>query len=730
MKIINLRTVGSFEIPDSFRGILRISPNDGIDDPSTLITTVGTEIILSDSIGTELPIKFKVKSFNVKLVERDNIDMINLAHNYLNLYITKSLHIRPTLYINKNNDPINNRPPLIFIKDGNAVGYPIEAPDDIRYANWNNRLGTSAFETLSPTNELFNENGKYRSEHIIIDGATQYQYITHFDNNDNQYKYYKVPEINRRIYALGSCPGHTYKVSDFNIGSHDLSGITSNIPTGRYTQLSFLNLDNVIWSNVEANATGSYRSEKGRYFNLEPVGPRTENNNTENKLYEELFGESFNEALKLSTIMKNSPIVGTPVPSGSIHYNAIPPRNYFFHLARHSENLDKVKKINDSKGLTYANLTAGGTMNNLLTEYVLCDGKEIYNETTSGATTDYPNVNTKSFKTNWSSIHDKMSIKTSSGKKLVSPALFELDQLSMRYLRGLNWLRRYEENSTIGMTTYRIYPKNTIFEKTGSDNPNSNHKLSFVSNGFPYLITEDTNKSDLANHIKDISVVGNYYANYDTLAFKRYKHAHLLFTSKKSELTKSDETDSSVLSTIAKGKNDAYNPTGWYDYITNTSNSATFQGTKMMRTVGNILHGKADGHLGSSYSIKLNNLSEADSIRILQDWPISVDGGSNKYFHSVLSCIRYGKKRLGKCMNSRTRCGTTIRIRDSRYTFASSKSDTSWRFLTSLPIQNKFGKKTGTSLSLSKANYNGTNIKLDDTLPAPPSINFIPLIKL
>jgi hypothetical protein len=248
MKIINLRTVGSFEIPDSFRGILRISPNDGIDDPSSLITTVGTEIILSDSIGTELPIKFKVKSFNVKLVERNNIDMINLAHNYSNLYITKSLHIRPTLYIDKNNDPINNRPPLIFIKDGNAVGYPLEAPDDIRYANWNNRLGTSAFETLSPSdkkfNDLFGENGKYKSEHIIIDGTTQYQYISHLDK-DGQHKYYKVPEINRRIYALGSCPGHTYKVSDFNIGSHDLSGITSNIPTGRYTQLSFVNLDNI-----------------------------------------------------------------------------------------------------------------------------------------------------------------------------------------------------------------------------------------------------------------------------------------------------------------------------------------------------------------------------------------------------------------------------------------------------------------------------------------------------
>jgi hypothetical protein len=226
------------------------------------------------------------------------------------------------------------------------------------------------------------------------------------------------------------------------------------------------------------------------------------------------------------------------------------------------------------------------------------------------------------------------------------------------------------------------------------------------------------------------------------LAFKRYKHAHLLFTSKKSGLTKSTKTVSPALSNIVEGKNGDYNPTNpadliepveptnWYGYITNASNSVTFQRSKMMRTGGDILYGRSKGSVDSTNLIKLNNLSEADSIRILQDWPISVDGGSNKYFHSVLSCIRYGKKRLGKCMNSRTRCGTKIEIRDSRYTFASSKSNTSWRFLTSLPIQNKFGKKTGTSLSLSKANYNDTAIKLDDTLPAPPSINFIPLIKI
>lgn len=730
MNIINLRTVGSFEIPDSFRGILRISPNDGIDDPSSLLTKVGNEIVLSDSIGTILPLTFKVKSFNVNLVERGNVDMINLVHNYSNLYITKSLHIRPTLYIDKNSsETISNRPPLIFIKDGNAVGYPLEAPADTRYVNWNNRLGTSAFETLPPTSDIFIENGDYKSEHISVGGAIQYQYITHLDETDGQYKYYKVPEINRRIYALGSCPGHTYRASDYNTGSHDLSGITSNIPTKRYTQLSFVNLDNVIWSNVEANATGSHRMSRGRYYNLEPIGPKSENNNSNNKLYEELFGESFENALKLSAIEMNSPIVGMPVPSGSIHYNAIPARNYFFHLARHSKNLNKVKAINGSKGLTYANLTAGGTMNNLLTEYALCDGKEIYKESASGElSSQYPNIDVKSVQTNWTDIHNMMNTGTDGKKIWSSPALFELDQLSMRYLRGLNWLRGYEATAD-GKTKVVLYDKNTILEKSGSDRSNSS-RLTFINNSVTYESVKDAGLNDLANHPKNISKVGNYYISYDNLAFKRYKHAHLLFTSAKSGMSNSIDKVNSTILDISKGKNKKYNPGNWNTYVTNTSNTAVYYDTKMMRTVGDLLYGKATGALGSSISLKIGSLSESESIRIIQDWPISADGGSNKYFHGVLSCIRYGKKRLGKCMNSRTRCGSEIKIRDSRYTFASSISGKNWRFLTSLPIQNKFGKKTGTSIKLSTANYNGTTIKLDDTLPAPPSINFIPLIKI
>jgi energy-coupling factor transporter ATP-binding protein EcfA2 len=178
------------------------------------------------------------------------------------------------------------------------------------------------------------------------------------------------------------------------------------------------------------------------------------------------------------------------------------------------------------------------------------------------------------------------------------------------------------------------------------------------------------------------------------------------------------------LRNLLKGINTKPELDGWRAYVNKNSNTELFDGTKIMRVAGDILKNKGSIKLG-------NNLSSDDSIRILQDWPISISGGSGKYFYTLKSCYRFGKKHVGKCMNHRTRCGNPdIKIRDSRYTFAKAESGKSWRFLTSLPIQNKYGVKEGVTKKFSTATFKGTTIKIDDTLPAPPSINFIPLIKI
>lgn len=60
MNIVTLRNVGLYEIPDSYKGILRISPNNNDDDPTAILTNRNNVIKLSDSEGHELPLSFKV----------------------------------------------------------------------------------------------------------------------------------------------------------------------------------------------------------------------------------------------------------------------------------------------------------------------------------------------------------------------------------------------------------------------------------------------------------------------------------------------------------------------------------------------------------------------------------------------------------------------------------------------------------------------------------------------
>ena len=101
MNIVTLRNVGLYEIPDSYKGILRISPNNNIDNPTNLLRTRNTIIKLSDSEGHELPLSFKVKSVYSSVIGKDNrIDLVQLEHHYKNLYITNELYIKFNLFLN------------------------------------------------------------------------------------------------------------------------------------------------------------------------------------------------------------------------------------------------------------------------------------------------------------------------------------------------------------------------------------------------------------------------------------------------------------------------------------------------------------------------------------------------------------------------------------------------------------------------------------------------------
>lgn len=648
MNIVSLRNVSAFEIPDSFKGILRISPmknkNDELcDDITSLLKgelyDSTTPIRLSNSEGTILPLEFKPWICRTKVYgESNTVKLHALSHVFkAGLFVVDNLKIKSTLYLET----------LKFIKDKNVLIYPKDSPFASTYFNKENRFNfdrnISVEENLRTnydnllTNGVYNINDDtYKTEHIKLgnDYVYRYEYITDGVNSGTK----KVNQLNYRDYVVGVAPGNVYKENDLI-----------------NTQLSFLNLDDLIWKTIEAYNKGVYRNATGRYiFSSE-----------KSKLFKELFGEN----VSVEEIEKKAPLVGLPIQPGTIHYNAIPARRYFFHYKRYNDNVKKPVRI------------SGNVTSNIIKEFVLCDGKELPE-----------------------SIIDSNITKT--------PPLFECDQLSPRYIRGLNWLRTNSKGE--------ILDNDVLNDKGGS----GEEIASFINNNKIYK--KVSNNTDAANHKKDLHDVGTYFVNYDSKLRTKYKHAHLLFTEDSGEISSYD-TLSNVKETFFGG-NTENTPGGktyedsWKNYINFKEN--TFLGSYMMRTVGGLA------------------TDEIDDERLVRDCPISCAGGSTNNFFYRQSCYQPGRKRkLTGCKHYGYVC-RNMNIKDSRYELQHSlgaekpmqnNSLSQWRFFTSLPVVNKYGSQEeipGNNTTLSSAVYGETSYYIDDSLAFPPSNNFIPLMKI
>ena len=545
MNIINLRDVGATEIPDSFRGILRISPNDGVDDPTPLLSVVGTKIQLSTSEGTLLPMTFATKSAMCKVTGRDTeeIELISVVHEYTNLNVTQTLHINSTLYL----EPIGTKVPLILVNDSNSLGYPIEAPINESYFNYENRFNFDRSlpleENISKNLSLAEYNTISESEKVTINGAPVYRYI----QSDGER--IMVQDFQNRSAILGVYPGNTYSRSNSNKYIHDLSDEAKYTTSGIHTQLSYIPLDTIIWKNLQDDLEGIYRSSAGRYFNL--------SNGTSNELAKKLFGNDI--TLETLEAKGTSPILGIPVQSGTIHYNAIPAHRYFFHCVRRYNKSSRKNTTYNSTNITEADCSLDNMMNTLTRQYVLCDGKEI--------TTDYPNINAAGLMSlGWTSTHRAIGM-TMNGdpNKFKTPPLFECDQFAPRFLRGLNWLRNDDGSLTKNTLTY--------------------NKVDF--------------QGDIANHKKVLDRVGIHYANYDYELQNSYEHAHALFANKPTE-TLSDPSISitdqlNKEKSMFQGKLESElpaNAVAWRTYVNGTPTYHDFEGsflkTYILKTVGGL----------------------------------------------------------------------------------------------------------------------------------------------
>ena len=738
MNIINLRSVGSYEIPDSFRGILRISPNELKDDPSEILVDTKAKIDLSDSVGNKLPLTFIPKSFSTTVDNREGkIDLINLTISIDKLFVSNKLNIKQTLYITLDKDTENDTPPIIFSNASNAVGYPFESPDDDEYFNFNNiydfdkeQSWSENLSLISPDDPVYkNDVDCDNSKHwLSINGQYLYNHIKY--NNE----YYKVPMLKKRDYTLGVRLKDKYKLSNANNNIHNISDLIYQ-SDGTYTQLSFLPLESIVFSSLEADVRGVYRSPaSGRYTNLNVTGQPTEENNTGNDLAKTLFvdkdADDFDLDALEAELNKKAPIIGVGVQSGTIHYNAIPAHRYFFHLSRYYDKDSLEKYLYDISGtITSANKSLSTSVSNIVKEYVLCDGKNI--------DTDYPAIDKHSFEKNWSDTHtairNSIMPEGTLSNSFRTPPLFDCDQLSLRFIRGLNWLRSTDET----VTSKSIY--NTTTSILNDKGQKENSKVYFANNDKKYIKIRE-NVDDVANHSKNISEVGLHYASIDNALQRNWKHSHLGFgATTNGEVNLNPNVEGDTLKNYRKyfagytaGDSDYcpveddktdYKP--WENYVRSwnispANSGAKFAGTTILPTIGGL---KQKGVI-------------IDGYKYLRNYPIIRIGGSSSYWWAIDGCLRFGTRNAWKCMNHRTRTHGEAKIRDGKYILASAMPGKSWRFITSLPEVNKYDDIDFTLNNKSRVTYHKSPInssgirEIDDNLPSPSAVNFIPLMKI
>lgn len=268
-----------------------------------------------------------------------------------------------------------------------------------------------------------------------------------------------------------------------------------------------------------------------------------------------------------------------------------------------------------------------------------------------------------------------------------TPNLFNYVQGAPTYLRGLNWGKGLEK-------AYKVV----------DDEDPANGKL-----------------------IKNFTNNEKHFANYDYKIRNNHKHKHYLFYNEDSLVTDDELYKEKQWFPWSGRSGGSYLkiPTSkdWTNYITFESNES-YKKTYLMR------------------SAVTDNELEPDVISMIKNAPISFKGGTT----SSLALVAGGhknarKRRLGKCqgnyINDERRC-----YQDGGYKLAAyvdnGPGEQGWRGLTSNVRQNKYGNDNEHTDKAKYVHYGNIKIgvddipaliKVDDTLPCPPTLNLLPLIR-
>lgn len=336
-----------------------------------------------------------------------------------------------------------------------------------------------------------------------------------------------------------------------------------------------------------------------------------------------------------------------------------------------------------------------------------------------------------------SAIYDAManSMIDSTSDMLYTPPLFEMNQMSPRYLRCLNWLRgtgaTNDENTP--KDTFKPYDNDAVLSKNGK--VKSEDILVFANNNKKYIKIAN-NDSDIGNIVKDIHEVGVHLSTNDAKLRANRNHIHLEFV-KDNELPTSTDTLSNCKSAFMGGTTATGYPNpetekeqidNWLKYINLKSQS--FNGTSILRTI--------DRNGVPSSDVK------DDILNKIKNAPIAFKGGSISFMTSVHCGQKFGWRKtytFGLVCTDHKTPRTKIDVRAGAYKLAHPPEDANhkWRFISSLQQRNRYGKPNNLGITYSFATFKtiendntlkDINISIDDSLPIPPSINFIPLIKI
>lgn len=494
-------------IDDTSLILKTLKNSDGTDNKVTLSDSDGNELGVKFKPKAR---RMRVIGETGEYVEQNVINMVLVAES--EAFISSSLHVRSTIILNEKGQVGRISPLQIYSKNNayldayDVVMYPVESPNDDDYFNSRNKLNLIDYKSSVPLNKQmeeslyqkspawFDENVN-ESEIVKVDGK-----IVYVSNKD----YEEIPVLYTRDYVLGHCSGHTTYISP-NIRAKYIgnqSGSSKTIDGGTVaTKLSYLRLDKMVWEKVGQIVAGEKRHTTGRYNNL----GASENES----ITQRLFGTLSVPLLTAPLVGQ-----GVPEGTIAYNAIA-PHRYFFHLMRQEARNLyDETNDtsrmsaalrgyIADGK-ISMARPAEPGFSAEIVKEYALCDGKAITYDNYKALSTKNANI----YQTNkrGNAVRDTdgkplaatltgalEAVKISNDGVLKTPCLLDMGSNAMRYLRGLNWV------SSIGVDS-AISPERDYREDM------------FTDNNYQIQVVEGTDVGAVKKNLKD---VGSYRCMYD-----------------------------------------------------------------------------------------------------------------------------------------------------------------------------------------------------------------------